>query len=145
LVNGNFTPNEETTEVSVALPTDGEVSMNSEDLARDVAAELSQKYSDSEILQKAEAVLKHGPQKYIHNRTTTREMAGIDPIAIAILVVHCAQLAFEVHRTVRDKSALIERLKDRLRTDESRPTAGVTGRQIEDVVQAAADKISPAS
>jgi hypothetical protein len=109
--------------------------MNAEELARAAADELAVDYHNQDIRTKADTVLKHGPPA---TRPATRQATGIDPIAIAILVVHCAQFAMELYRTLKDRSALFERIV----ADPNLPRAGVSEKQISDTARVIADKLT---
>jgi hypothetical protein len=109
--------------------------MNAEELARAAADELAVNYHNQDIRTKTDTVLKHGPPA---TRAATRQAIGIDPIAIGILVVHCAQFALELHGYLKDKSALAERIV----ADPNLPRTGVSEKEISDTARVIAEKIT---
>jgi hypothetical protein len=114
------------------------MAMNAEELARAAADELAADYKNPDIRVKTDTVLKLGAPA---DRPATRTAGGVDVIAIAILVVHCAQLALELYRHLKDKTAIVERIV----ADPKLPRIGVSEKQISDTAHAIADKLTSSS
>ena len=104
-----------------------------EDVAREAATDLAKKYQNDDIVFKTDTFLKYGTP----TQKVEREGGlGLDPISIAILVVHCAQFALEIYHTVKDKAALAREIRSNLKS-----TSGASEEQVKEVINSIVDKV----